>query len=53
LRTGEVADPDIGKREVRLRVRAAGVNWADCAITRGVPYFLRMAYGLGGPSGRG
>jgi NADPH:quinone reductase-like Zn-dependent oxidoreductase len=49
LAVDELPDPTPGDGEVLLRVRAAGVNWADCALTRGVPYMLRAGYGLGHP----
>jgi NADPH:quinone reductase-like Zn-dependent oxidoreductase len=49
LGVGELPDPRPGEGEVVVRVRAAGVNWADCALTRGVPYMLRAAYGLRRP----
>ena len=49
LEVGELADPTPGEGEVLVRVRAAGVNWADCALTRGVPYMLRAGYGLREP----
>lgn len=48
----EVEAPTPGPGEVLLRVRAAGVNWADGAITCGVPYVLRLAYGPGRPRER-
>lgn len=47
----DVGEPAPGKHEVLLRVHAAGVNWADWAIVRGVPYVLRLGYGLRGPRG--
>jgi NADPH:quinone reductase-like Zn-dependent oxidoreductase len=49
LAIGEVPDPRPADGEVLVRVRAAGVNWADCALTRGVPYMLRAGYGMGHP----
>jgi NADPH2:quinone reductase len=35
LRLDELADPHPGARQVRIRVRACGVNFADSLITRG------------------
>ncbi|HUG82948.1 MAG TPA: alcohol dehydrogenase catalytic domain-containing protein [Euzebya sp.] len=45
----EVDKPAIKDDEVLLRVRAGAVNWGDCALLRGVPYMLRLAYGLRRP----
>jgi NADPH:quinone reductase-like Zn-dependent oxidoreductase len=49
LTVGELPAPRAGDGEVVVRVRATGVNWADCALTRGVPYMLRAGYGLSRP----
>jgi NADPH:quinone reductase-like Zn-dependent oxidoreductase len=49
LAVGDLPDPTPGPGEVLVRVHAAGVNWADCALTRGVPYMLRAGYGLSQP----
>ena len=49
LAVGDLPVPTPGTGEVRIRVRAAGVNWADRAVTRGVPYMLRAGYGLSHP----
>jgi NADPH:quinone reductase-like Zn-dependent oxidoreductase len=49
LRLAEVSRPEVDDYEVLVRVRAAGVNWADWAITRGVPYLIRLPYGLRRP----
>jgi NADPH:quinone reductase-like Zn-dependent oxidoreductase len=49
LEVGELPDPQPGEGEILVRVRAAGVNWADCALTRGVPYMLRAGYGFRQP----
>ncbi len=49
LAVGELPEPRPSDGEVLVRVRAAGVNWADCALTRGVPYVLRAGYGFGHP----
>lgn len=49
LRLEEVGAPVVGAREVLVAVEAAGVNWADWALTRGEPYMLRAVYGLRRP----
>jgi NADPH:quinone reductase-like Zn-dependent oxidoreductase len=49
LALGDLPDPRPGDGEMLVRVRAAGVNWADCALTRGVPYILRAGYGVRRP----
>jgi NADPH:quinone reductase-like Zn-dependent oxidoreductase len=49
LTVGELPAPRAGDGEVVVRVRASGVNWADCALTRGVPFMLRAGYGLSRP----
>jgi NADPH:quinone reductase-like Zn-dependent oxidoreductase len=38
--------------EVLVRVRAAGVNWADAALMTGLPYLIRPIYGLRKPKTR-
>ncbi len=43
-------EPAIGDDEVRVRVLAAGVNPADCAVVHGEPYLVRLASGLRKPS---
>jgi NADPH:quinone reductase-like Zn-dependent oxidoreductase len=45
----DVAVPAVGEHDVLLRVHAAAVNWADWALTLGVPYMLRLPYGLRAP----
>lgn len=42
----DVAVPTIEDEEVLVRVRAAGTNWADWSMTRGMPYVMRLGYGL-------
>ena len=43
-------DPPVpGDGEVLIRVRAAGVNWADWSLVRGVPLMVRLGYGLRRP----
>lgn len=49
VRLREVERPVPKGDEVLIRVRAAGVNWADWSITRGVPYMVRLGYGLRRP----
>lgn len=45
----DVPVPKIKSDEVLLRVRAAGVNWADRSMTIGMPYVMRLGYGLRRP----
>jgi NADPH:quinone reductase-like Zn-dependent oxidoreductase len=53
LKLREIDKPVIKDDEVLVRVYAAGVNVADSIIMRGVPYLVRMVYGLRQPrSGR-
>ena len=49
LKLTEVDKPAIGGEDVLVRVRAAGVNPADWAITSGLPYIARPVYGLRKP----
>jgi NADPH:quinone reductase-like Zn-dependent oxidoreductase len=49
LELREIDRPEIGEREVLLRVRAAGVNPADWAVMSGLPYIARPVYGLRRP----
>ena len=49
LRLEEVAQPTPGKGEVLVRVRAVGLNWADYSILTGVPYMVRLGFGLPRP----
>jgi NADPH:quinone reductase-like Zn-dependent oxidoreductase len=46
LHVMEVAVPS---DDVVVSVRAAGVNWADYSITTGVPYMVRLGFGLRRP----
>jgi NADPH:quinone reductase-like Zn-dependent oxidoreductase len=41
--------PSIDEDEVLVKVHAAGVNWADWSMTRGMPYVMRLGYGLSSP----
>ena len=45
LENRELARPQIGSDQVLIRVRAAGVNPADWAVMRGLPYIARPVYG--------
>lgn len=45
----DVAAPALADDEVLVRVHAAGVNWADWSMTRGMPYVMRVGYGLRSP----
>jgi NADPH:quinone reductase-like Zn-dependent oxidoreductase len=49
LELREIERPDIAEHEVLVRVRAAGVNPADWAVMRGLPYIARPVYGLRRP----
>jgi NADPH:quinone reductase-like Zn-dependent oxidoreductase len=46
LELREIQRPEIGDHEVLVRVRAAGVNPADWAVMRGLPYIARPVYGF-------
>ncbi|MBT3401048.1 MAG: alcohol dehydrogenase catalytic domain-containing protein, partial [Rhodospirillaceae bacterium] len=35
LELGELPEPALGPGQVRIRMRAAGVNFADCVLVRG------------------
>jgi NADPH:quinone reductase-like Zn-dependent oxidoreductase len=45
----DIDKPAIGDDQVLVRVHAAGVNPADWAIMRGLPYIARPVYGLPRP----
>ena len=45
----DIDKPEIGEKEVLVRVRAAGVNPADWAVMSGLPYIARPVYGLRKP----
>jgi NADPH:quinone reductase-like Zn-dependent oxidoreductase len=49
LQAQDVDKPEIGDRQVLVRVRAAGVNPADWAIMSGLPYIARPVYGARKP----
>src|SRR5438552_1643919 len=51
----EVRDVDVPtprEGEVLVRVRAAGLNIGDWHLLRGIPYLIRMVFGLRGPRTR-
>jgi NADPH:quinone reductase-like Zn-dependent oxidoreductase len=50
LYLSQIEKPPIGEHDVLVRVRAAGVNPADWAITNGLPYIARPLYGLARPT---
>jgi NADPH:quinone reductase-like Zn-dependent oxidoreductase len=49
LRLEEVARPTPGDTDLLVRVRAAGINWADYSVLTGVPYMVRLGFGLRRP----
>jgi NADPH:quinone reductase-like Zn-dependent oxidoreductase len=49
LRLEDVEQPVPDKDEVLIRVRAAGVNWADHALLTGVPWMVRLGSGIRRP----
>lgn len=46
LRLEEVEKPIPTDSEVRIEVRAAGVNWADFSVLTGMPYMVRLGFGI-------
>ena len=52
LRLEEIAKPGVKEDEVLVRVRAAAVNIGDWHLLRGVPYVMRLVFGLRGPRRR-
>ena len=52
LRLEEIAKPVVKDDEVLVRVRAAAVNIGDWHLLRGVPYVMRLVFGLKGPRRR-
>jgi len=52
LRLGDVEIPEPGEGQVRLAVRAAGVNMADWHLMTGRPALVRLAFGLRAPRRR-
>jgi NADPH:quinone reductase-like Zn-dependent oxidoreductase len=50
LRLGEVEMPDVGDEQVRVRVRAAGLDRGAWHVMAGLPYLIRaVGYGLRRP----
>jgi NADPH:quinone reductase-like Zn-dependent oxidoreductase len=49
LRLEEIAKPVVKDDEVLVRVRAAAVNSGDWHLLRGLPYVMRLVFGLRGP----
>ena len=56
LQIREVADPSVGKGDVRIRIRATSVTASDCYIRSAVPQarlamriMLRLAFGITKP----
>ena len=49
LRLGEVDRPSVGDDDVLIRVRATSVNTPDWITVAGVPYILRLRFGLRQP----
>jgi NADPH:quinone reductase-like Zn-dependent oxidoreductase len=49
LRLEEVAQPSVGDDDALIRVRATSVNTPDWITVTGVPYILRLRFGLRGP----
>ncbi len=52
LALAELATPEPDAGEVLVRVHAAGVNSGDWHLLRGVPYLMRLMFGLRGPRRR-
>lgn len=52
LRLEEIEKPVPAGDEVLIRIRAAGVNWADFSILTGVPYMVRLGFGIRRPRSR-
>ena len=50
LELGEVDRPSVGDDEVLIRVRATSVNTPDWITVAGIPYILRLRFGLRRPS---
>jgi NADPH:quinone reductase-like Zn-dependent oxidoreductase len=50
LELQDVDEPKLSGEDVLVGVRAAGVNWADHSITVGLPYMVRLGFGLRRPA---
>jgi NADPH:quinone reductase-like Zn-dependent oxidoreductase len=49
LRLREIGPPPVGGSDVLVRVRATSVNTPDWIAVTGIPYILRLRFGLRGP----
>ncbi len=49
LQLGDVDRPSVGGDDVLIRVRATSVNTPDWITVTGVPYILRLRFGLRQP----
>ena len=49
LKLGEVERPPVGDADVLIRVRATSVNTPDWVTVAGVPYIIRLKFGLRKP----
>ncbi|HEX2372462.1 MAG TPA: NAD(P)-dependent alcohol dehydrogenase, partial [Actinomycetota bacterium] len=49
----DVDEPVVGDGDVLVRVRAASVNPRDWHFMRGMPYFMRLQFGLRSPKEAG
>ncbi len=49
LHLARIARPAIGEKEVLVRVHAAGLDRGTWHVTRGLPYALRLVYGIRAP----
>jgi hypothetical protein len=52
LHVAEVEPPDISEGEVLVRVMAASVHAGDALLMQGIPYVMRLAFGLTRPRTR-
>jgi NADPH:quinone reductase-like Zn-dependent oxidoreductase len=52
LELHDVDAPTVGAGEVLVRVRAAGLNIGDWHLLRGIPYVMRLVFGLRRPRRR-
>lgn len=52
LRLAQIGRPEIGDREVLVRVHAAGVDRGAWHLMAGLPYPVRLAFGLRAPRAR-
>jgi NADPH:quinone reductase-like Zn-dependent oxidoreductase len=49
LHLAYIARPGIGEKEVLVRVQAAGLDRGTWHVTMGLPYALRLVYGIRAP----